>query len=163
MKNWLLKNVLRKQNLPPTCGAYLRFRQAPGRGAQTFGEFIFSSADVEDVLIAHLAENPHLAVHQDGAILRWVQQRDVNAIAAVCVPEAWWRFQYAAKMLLEDGRGVVHCSKCNSKVSHDQFPRAENLSRGNWVFSTFKCAEGHTLLDVETVHYCVRKIGAEGV
>ena len=133
MKNWLLKNVLRKQNLPPTCGAYLRFRQAPGRGAQTFGEFIFSSADVEDVLIAHLAENPHLAVHQDGAILRWVQQRDVNAIAAVCVPEAWWRFQYAAKMLLEDGRGS-ECNVGNLRLRHacglGNTPREQSVESG---------------------------------
>jgi hypothetical protein len=104
-----------------------------------------------------------LAIHQDGAILRWVQHRDVSSGAATCVPEAWWRFQYTATKLLETGRGEMYCSECKAKVSHDQLPRAKNQSRGNWVFSSFKCAKGHPLLDVETVHYCVRKIGAEGV
>jgi hypothetical protein len=156
MKNWFLRNVLRRRNALPVCGAYIRYRQAPGRGCQTFGEFIFKSADVEEVLIAHLAENPHLAHDQDGAILRWVQNRDVSSNVPIDMPDDWWRFQYTATTLLETSRGEMYCSKCNAKVTHDQLPVTQDQSRGNWVFDTHKCPAGHLLLDVETLHFSVR-------
>jgi hypothetical protein len=157
MKEWLLKNVLRRRSATPVCGAFIRFRQAPGRGGLAYGEFIFNSADVEEVLITHLAENPHLARDQDGAILRWIQQRDVKSEVPTKVPDSWWRFQYTANRLVESGRCEMYCLQCNTKISKEQFPDAEDQFRGNWVFSTIKCAEGHTLLDVETLHYCVRQ------
>ena len=157
MKNWLLKNVLRRRSALATCGAYIRYRQAPGRGGLTFGEFTFSSADVEEVLSEHLAENPHLLRDQDGAIFNWVKARDDGIAAPSSVPESWWRFQFIADTLLETGRGEVHCLKCNAKVSQSQLPNAENQARGSWAFNTLKCPEGHTLLDVETLHYRVRR------
>ena len=157
MKNWFRKNVLRMKDALPVCGSYIRFKQSPGRGGQAFGEFIFNSSDVEKVLTAHIAENPHLANHQDGAILRWVQNRDVNSNVPIDIPDDWWRFQYTADKLLEEGHGEMRCLKCNATVTHDQLPTAEDQSRGNWVFSTFRCPVGHTLLDVETVHFCVRR------
>lgn len=156
MRDWFMRVVLRKRRQMPTCGKFIQFRQAPGRGGQTYGEFIFHSTDVEEVLIAHLAENPHLAKDQDGAILRWIQHRDVNSNVPTNVPDAWWRFQYMANQLLKTGRGEMYCSKCNAKVTHDQLPAAEDQSRGNWVFDTNKCPTGHLLLDVETLHYSVR-------
>lgn len=70
MKNWFRKNILRMKDALPVCGCYIRYKQGPGRGGQAFGEFIFKSAEAEEVLVAHLEENPHLASDQDGAILR---------------------------------------------------------------------------------------------
>ena len=145
------------QDALPVCGVRIRFRQAPGRGEKSFGEFIFNSADVEEVLIARLAEHPHLAYDQDGAILRWVQHRDASSNVPSNVPSAWWRFQYTANQLLKAGRGEMHCLMCNAKVATNQPPDSQDQSRGNWVFSTFKCPDGHTLLDVETLHFCVRQ------
>jgi hypothetical protein len=145
------------KNAPPVCGTYIRFKQGPGRGEQAFGDFIFNSTDVEEVLIAHLAENPHLASDQEGAILRWVQNRDANSNVPIDMPDDWWRFQYTADTLLGKGRGEAHCSKCNASVTQDQLPVTEDQSRGNWMFSTYRCPKGHTLLDVETVHFCVRR------
>jgi hypothetical protein len=157
MKNWIQKNVLRMKDALPMCGAYIRFKQGPGRGGQAFGEFTFRSADVEEVLVAHLAENPHLLNDQDGAILRWVQNRDSNSNVSIDIPDNWWRFQYTANKLLQKGHGELRCLKCSATVTHEQLPTAEDQSRGNWVFSTFRCPKGHTLLDVETVHFYVRR------
>ncbi len=159
MRDWFMRVVLRKRPQMPTCGKYIRFRQGPGpgRGGQTFGEFIFASSDVEAMLQKHLSENPHLLRDQDGAIFSWVRARDDGIAAPSSIPDSWWRFQYVADELLRQRLGEVHCLRCNVPVLHDQFPSQEDQYRGDWVFSSFTCPNGHLLLDVETVHLHVRR------
>src|ERR1035437_8367174 len=67
------------RNHPPPCGQTVRYRQSPGRGVETFGEFTFSSVDLEKATVATLQENPNLANDHEGAILNWLRQRDDEA------------------------------------------------------------------------------------
>ena len=144
------------RSYPPACGETVRYRQSPGRGNETFGEFTFNSVDLERATIATLQENPNLAKEHEGAILNWLRQRDDSIKTPTAVPEAWWRFQFIADDELRAGRGEIYCLKCNTQIPDRLLRKQDDGGNAGWNFDRLICPAGHPLLDFESVHLSVR-------
>ena len=140
---------------PPPCGRTVRYRQSPGRGVETFGEFTFSSVDLEKATVATLQENPHLAKDHEGAILNWLRQRDDSIKTPTDVPEAWWRFQFIANAELRDGRGDIFCLKCNTQIPDTLLRQQDDCGNAGWNSDRLICPHGHPLLAFQSVHLSV--------
>ncbi len=141
---------------PPACGQTVRYRQSPGRGTETFGEFTFSSVDLEKATVATLQENPHLANDHESAILNWLRQRNDSIKTPTAVPEAWWRFQFIADDELRAGRGKISCLKCNTQIPDRLLRQQDDCGNVGWNFDRLICPAGHPLLAFGSVHLSVR-------
>lgn len=146
-----------KEAYEAPCGEVIRFRQDHARfGEETFGEFLFSAAAVEKVLIARLRESPHLANNDEGAMVNWVHRRDRYSDAPTDVPPLWSRFQYVADELIRAGKGKVRCRKCDETFPTGSLIPKDDRGRPGWNFGRLLCLHGHNLLIVERAHILMR-------
>jgi len=71
---------------PPPCGSVIFYRQEHGHYEETYGEFLFSAAEVEQALRGRLKESPNLSKDDEGAILNWLLRRDESLTHSTDVP-----------------------------------------------------------------------------
>lgn len=142
---------------PPPCGDVVLYTQGHARfGQTTSGEFLFSASDVESVLVQKLRENPHLASDDEGAILKWVRNRQARH-GSTPVPSVWLKFQYVADDLIRAGKGQVRCLQCVETFPTGELIPKDDRGLPGWNFDRLKCPRGHPLLVVEGAHILVRR------
>lgn len=137
---------------PPPCGAIIRYRPQRGGYEETYGEFLFSAADVEQSLHDRLNQHPHLSNDDEGAILNWLQHRNETLKNPSDVPSVWDRFQYIASDLISAGRFEAHCLQCEIDISGDELIAKNDCGLSGWIVDRLTCPSGHVLLAVKTMH-----------
>lgn len=142
---------------PPSCGKRIRYRPHKIFLSGGEGEFEFLSAEVEEAILEKLRESPHLAKHQLGSILKWLQLRDESIAESTSLPGRWWDFHAIADQLLRKGRGEVRCLTCNQAVPINVLQANDMIGQPGWNFNQLCCPGGHVLLRVETMHIYVRR------
>ncbi len=148
-----MREEARLWNKPPPCAAVIQYRQGDGFYDETFGEFMFRAGDVQDALVSRMRENQQWSREQEGAILKWVRQRNDAIQESTPVPNAWGSFQYVADDLVRQGLAKVRCLKCGARVTNHKLLRKDNHGfLGGWNFNRLTCPEGHQLLVVPTIH-----------
>ena len=147
----------RLRECPPPSGDRVRYRQGQGRYEESYGEFVFDSSDVEEVLQAKLFNDSHLYNDHEGAILNWLERHYDDSISEpTSVPEAWWRFQHLANELIREQATEAYCLKCKTHYSADQLILKNDRGRPGWNFDRVLCPKDHLLLITETMHIYTR-------
>jgi len=145
-----------RENSPP-CGSVICYRQEHGPYEETYGEFLFSAAEVERALRRRLEESPHLSNDDEGAILNWLLRRDEALTYPTDMPSAWSRFQYIANDLVRAGNAKVRCLKCGTDFANEQLVANDDHGRPGWNFYRLACPNGHNLLVVEKMHLLMER------
>jgi hypothetical protein len=140
---------------PPPCGKWIRYRPHKIVLSGGEGEFRFLAAEVEEAILDKLSDNPHLAKHQIGSILKWLQLRDESIVEPTPLPGRWWDFHAIADNLLRKGRGEIRCLACNKGVPNNLLRQNDITGQPGWNFNQLRCPDGHVLLSVETMHIFV--------
>ena len=141
---------------PPPCGAQVVYRQGESRDGDTFGEFVFRSADLQAALVHSLGDAPLHPEDDYAATLNWLRQRDDALASPTPVPERWRRFRYLAEALAREGRAEVRCLQCERPVPVGELQPDDDRGVPGWNFRRLRCPHGHVLLAVEAVHLLVR-------
>jgi hypothetical protein len=147
-----MREEARLRDSPPPCGALVCYRQGHGGFEETFGEFTFRSADLEEAFADQLHKNPSLATYHEGAILKWLRLRDDSIIEPTMVPSAWKSFQFMADTLLRSGHGEIRCLKCDKLIPHSELVLQDDGLKPGWTYGRLVCPDGHYLLIVEVAH-----------
>jgi hypothetical protein len=137
---------------PPPCGSEVCYRQRHGRYEETYGEFLFPTAEVERALRLRLIESPNLSKDDEGAILNWLLRRDDTLTYPTDVPSEWTRFQYVANDMIRAGKAKVRCLKCGTELSIGQLVANDDHRKSGWNFDRLACPNGHNLVVAETAH-----------
>lgn len=108
--------------------------------------FTFLASDVEAALIAKLNEHEHLANNDEGALLRWVQQKVEADQNPSPVPNEWKRFVYIANDLVQAGKGEFYCSQCG--ISMPTTDLTDDFEPDS-IMQRLRCPKGHITLEVQ--------------
>lgn len=108
--------------------------------------FIFLAGDVEAALIAKLREHDHLANNDEGALLRWVQEKVEGGQNPSPVPDEWKRFVYIANDLAQAGKGEFYCSQCG--ISMPTTDLTDDFEPDS-IMQRLRCPNGHIALEVQ--------------
>ena len=137
---------------PPPCGSVIRYRQSYGLCGETYGEFFFPALQVEQALRQRLTESPHLRSNDEGAILKWVKNRNEEMTEPTDVPSAWSRFGLVANHLVRSGHVKVNCLKCGEEVPLNKLTKNDDHGHPGWNYDRLACPNGHNLLVVPVAH-----------
>jgi hypothetical protein len=143
---------------PPPCGSVIRYRQEYEFYGfhETYGEFLFNAADVEQTLRTRIRDSPNLRKYDEGAILNWVKHRNDEVTEPTDVPSAWSRFQYTANDLARGGCAKVRCLKCDIELATEQLMISDDHGKPGWNYYRLTCPCGHPLLVVQGLHLLMK-------
>ena len=146
----------RLRQSPPKCGEVVRYTQDRAKFEDGIvGEFLFDSHLVEVALEKRLRDSPSQAAGDYGAILNWIQHREINNQTLTDVPELWSDFQYIANDLIRLGEGKVHCKLCAKTFPTGALIPVDDIAKRGWNFERLLCDKGHKLIIVDTGHIFV--------
>ena len=142
----------RLRNHPPPCGPTLLFRQE-GFNQDVFGEFIFETDDVKEILRSWLMENSRWSDDDEGALLRWITNNRTSTVDEPSqISSTLGRFAYHAYRLIRSGKGSARCGACKQEYDAESIVISNDMPGPAWNSTSLFCPERHELLVIATIH-----------
>lgn len=143
-RNKLLKN-------PPPIGSVFRYKQ-DSPFAETYGEFLFHTMDVERILTKALKKNQKHSVSDKMIILNWIRTRDDKMEVPIDMPKIWSKFHFFAYNLVRDGCATIRCLKCGVGIERNDIVIKDAGAKLGWNSDLISCPQGHNLLVIRRRH-----------
>jgi hypothetical protein len=138
-------------NNPPPISSVLRYKQ-DSHYAETYGEFLFPTTDVERFLNKKLKKNQRHSVSDEAIILNWIQNRNDNVEEPTDVPKVLSKFHFFAYNLVRDGCATIRCLKCGVCIERNDIVIKDAGAKLGWNSDLITCPQGHNLLVIRRRH-----------